>query len=125
MNSDKKIGVLGEDIAVRYLKNKGYKILERNFSVRLKNGPQLGEIDLIAEKDGKIVFVEVKAQTGNTAIQPEQKVNFQKQEKIIKTAEIWLDRNKKSQDTEWQIDVMSIILDFKNKKAKITHFKNV
>jgi putative endonuclease len=123
--SRKRLGNLGEEIAADYLKNKGYKILDKNFFVKFKNGPKLGEIDLITQKEGKIVFFEIKTETKNKIAQPEQKVNFRKREKIKKVAEIWLDRNKKQQDIEWQIDVLSVILDFSKKKATIIHFKNI
>ena len=53
--SPKKLGVLGESLASDYLTHHGYRILERNW-----RWPR-GEIDLIVEKDGEIVFVEVKA----------------------------------------------------------------
>ena len=50
----KALGARGEELAVRYLKNRGYRILERNYRVKL------GEIDIIAEQGGDLVFIEVK-----------------------------------------------------------------
>ena len=53
------IGQSGEEVAATYLKKSGYQILDRNYAnVR---GIRLGEIDIVAEKDKHIVFVEVKA----------------------------------------------------------------
>ncbi|MCK4454179.1 YraN family protein [Candidatus Parcubacteria bacterium] len=130
--SKKQTGEIGERIAENFLKKKGYKILDRNFFTRLALGPKTGEIDIIAEKEETISFVEVKtieiSPRGFAArgdfIPPEQKVNFQKQRKIIKTAQIWLSKNKMPLNKKWQIDVISIKIDLDLKKAEIKHFQN-
>jgi len=125
----KKIGNLGEKVAENYLKKKGYKILDRNYSNKFLSGPKRGEIDLIAKKDETISFIEVKALTENgrepfSAISPEMKVDSRKQRKIIKMAESWLIEKKIPLNSKWQIDIISIKLDLNLKKAKIRHFKN-
>jgi len=124
MSDNKKIGKLGEDIGVKYLKGKGYKILDRNFEKRIES-IKFGEIDIIAKKDNVIIFCEVKALSSGSGPSPEQKVDFRKRETIAKTAQIWLDEHGKGQDVRWQIDVLAIILDFEIRKAKIRHFKNI
>jgi len=124
MFSAKEIGKLGEDIAVKFLKKKGYKILDRNFQKDIK-GLKFGEIDIIAKKDGAIIFVEVKSLKQGGGIGPEERVNFRKRETIRKTAEIWLDQHKISLDSPWQIDILAIVLDFNSRRAKIRHFKNI
>lgn len=128
MNSN-KIGVFGEKIAERYLKKKGYKILDRNYSERFISGPQKGEIDIIAKAQDTICFVEVKTLSrvrgGRTSASfPEEKVDFRKQRKIIKMAERWLRDKKIPLESKWQIDVISVIVDVKEKKAKVRHLKN-
>lgn len=131
MNS-KGVGELGEDKACDFLKDRGYKILERNFKKKMKSGPSFGEIDIVARKKGAIVFVEVKTlrqahdeRSGkNTKISPEQRVNLQKQRQLKKLAQIWLSENKISLDTKWQIDVISVIIDLVTEDAKISHFEN-
>ena len=140
----KQTGIWGEKIAENYLIKKGYQILDKNYSTnfncRAKRGkeegkalfaigPKRGEVDLVTEKDNIISFIEVKTQTQNqrelfSLIRPEQKVNFLKQRKIIKTAEFWLMEKKIPLDSKWQIDVIAIKIDFKSKLAKIRHFKN-
>jgi len=125
----KQLGALGERTAENYLKKKGYKILERNYTERLISGPPRGEIDIIARKSGIIDFVEVKTLAKDDGerfpiISPEEKVNFQKQKKIIKTAERWLMEKKIPLDSKWQIDVIGIEIDLSLKKAKIRHFPN-
>jgi putative endonuclease len=126
MNS-KDFGVLGEKIAENYLKKKGYKILEKNYSPGFVSGPNIGEIDLIAKKQDVVVFVEVKTlqKSGlSEDFSPETKVNYSKQKKIIKTAQSYFLEKRVSLETKWQIDILSIIVDFEKRKAKIKHFEN-
>ncbi len=122
--STKELGKYGEDIAVNYLKNQGYKILDRNFCQEI-NSLKFGEIDIVAQINNLISFVEVKTLTKTNGFSPEQKVDFRKMEKIRKTAEIWLDKHGTSLDSEWQIDVVAIVLAFNRRRAKVKHFKNV
>ncbi|MCD6429217.1 YraN family protein [bacterium] len=119
----KQIGQLGEDIAVKYLIKKKYKILERNFSYKVRS-LNLGEIDIIAKKGKTIVFVEVKTKTSNEQISPEDKINLKKLKTIQDVGQIWLQKNKISPDTPWQIDIVSIVLDLQKRIAKVTHFEN-
>jgi putative endonuclease len=126
--STKQTGILGEKIAQRYLKNKGYRILDTNYSFRISSSPQKGEMDIVAKKGDTIHFVEVKAlrQAQGEHFLPEDKVDIQKQRKIIKTAESWLMKNEIPLDSKWQIDVVSIIMiSSDNKKAKIRYFQNI
>lgn len=82
--SRKDVGDLGEDIAVRFLNKQGYRILTRN----LKNAG--GEIDIVAEIEDIIVFVEVKARTPRALASPESAIDYKKQRKIRNTAKIYL-----------------------------------
>ena len=82
---DKKAkGAFGESLAAEYLADRGYKIIERNWRCRY------GEIDIIAEKNGVIAFVEVKTRRENAMVQPFEAVGFSKQKKIILSAECYL-----------------------------------
>lgn len=122
--SSKQLGILGEQIAEDYLKNKGYQILDKNYSFRISGNPQKGEIDIVAKKSDIISFIEVKTLRGRVAlINPEEKVDFGKQRKLVKTAESWLMKKKIPLNIKWQIDVIAIELN-SNKKAKINHFEN-
>jgi len=121
--TNKSIGKLGEELAEKFLKNKGYKIIERNYVPKNVSGPLRGEIDIIAEKDKIISFVEVKTLFNSKNIfLPEDKVDFKKRKKLIKIAENWLLEKRKSFDVPWQIEVVGINIDSKLKKAKIRHF---
>ncbi|MEK7078094.1 MAG: YraN family protein [Patescibacteria group bacterium] len=126
-----KIGLAGEDIACKYLVDKGYKIIERNFRNKIGeldivckyNSDQ--EIDNNGQNTSKIVFVEVKTLTPNkTGLNPEENVTFFKQKKLIRTCKLFLATNRIDLDSEWQIDVVSIFLDPEKKKARIRHTQN-
>jgi len=78
------IGKFGEDIASKYLQEKGYKIIERNYRTFL------GEIDIISEYKGTIIFVEVKTRRSDRFGYPEEAINLNKQRKIIKNALCYL-----------------------------------
>lgn len=123
MNS-KQVGNWGERIAEDYLRNKGYQILDRNYSFRIPGNPQKGEIDIVAKKDDIISFIEVKTLSDPAAlISPEEKVNFGKQRKLRITAESWLMKRKIPLDTKWQIDVIAIEIG-PSRQATINHFEN-
>jgi len=118
----KALGKRGEDLAVCFLEEHGYEILERNFTRKISRFLK-SEIDIIAKKEDTIFFVEVKALSNDSFISPEQHVNFSKQKKLVSTAESWLVKNNISLNSGWQIDIISIILGY-GKEPKITHFKN-
>ena len=83
MSTD-QIGKQAEEIAAWYLHEKGYVILERRFRVRQ------GEIDLIADDKGTLVFVEVRYRENAAFIRPEETVTKEKQARIIKAAMVYL-----------------------------------
>lgn len=116
----RKKGDEAEEVAFLYLKKNGYAILERNWATHF------GEIDIVAEKARAVVFVEVKSQekTEDADLFPERNVTWQKQRKLIRAAEYFLIKNKYPDDTNWQIDVIGVFLDQKNRTADVRHLKN-
>ncbi len=121
----KQFGNFGEKVACRYLEQKGYRILDRNYTKEL-SAVLKGEIDIIAKKDGIISFIEVKTSQSfpGESFSPEDRVNFSKQRQIIKIAQMWLGEKKIPLDSKWQIDVISLKINLASKKAKIRHFEN-
>ena len=118
-----KVGKIGEEIAVDFLKKKGYQILDRNYKFKIPGDLQKGEIDIVAKKKDTICFVEVKTlKNPKIEIFPEEKINLSKKKKLIATAESWLIKNKIPLDSKWQIDVISVVI--KGGKTKISHFEN-
>jgi putative endonuclease len=120
----KQLGDVGEKIASQYLKEKNYQILGRNYSPKWISGPIRGEIDIISKKEDMISFIEVKTLIDGQGFFPEDKVNFAKQKKILKTAENWLMEKNIPLDSKWQVDVISVEINSDSKKAKIRHFQN-
>ena len=80
---NKRLGKRGENKAVRYLKRKGYKILERGY----KN--PFGEVDIIAGKDGTVAFIEVNTRLSENYGAPSEAVDRKRKEKYIKGAEYY------------------------------------
>lgn len=107
-------GKKGEIIAVNYLKQKGYKILETNH----KN--KVGEIDIIAQDKDYLVFVEVNARLSRAFGDPLEIVDFRKQQKLTKVAQLYLILKHKT-EAKCRFDVVSILGD---ENPKITHIEN-
>lgn len=118
---------MGEEAACKFLKEKKYKILDTNFFMRGAAGPALGEVDIIAKYKDIICFIEVKSGLKNdrtNKISPEQRVNYSKQKKLIKTGELWLAKNKFPLNTKWRIDIITVGLDPASQETKIIHFED-
>lgn len=125
MPSDKrKFGDTGEDIAEQFLRNKGYKILDRNY--RIKN---IGEIDIIGTKNGKLVFFEVKTRTDvkrQTFYPIYSSIDPRKRRNLKKLCEMYLLRHKEySPDQDWQIDGLFIRFHEDTGLSDIEHLENI
>lgn len=113
MNNREK-GEAGERLALKYLKDKGYNILDVNYTCKL------GEIDIIAETWGILVFIEVKLRTGLAHGYPREAVGFKKQKKIRLCAQSYI-AFKKLYSMDCRFDVIEIII---KGKTEITHIEN-
>jgi putative endonuclease len=98
------LGRTGERLAAEKLVQTGYCILERNFRCRY------GEIDLIAEHELDLVFVEVKTRRGTSHGLPEEAVDRRKQQKILQVAAYYLSIHEESIERSWRVDVVAIQL---------------
>lgn len=102
-----KLGSEGEDYAAQYLKNKGWKIIDRNFRIHAD------ELDIVAsEPDGTLVFVEVKTMHGYhpEGIGPEQQMTAKKMERFARAASLYAGRDRNAIDDEngWRLDVIAL-----------------
>ncbi len=102
LNNTQKFGKKSESIAAKFLKKNGYKILHRNYRIKI------GEIDIIAKENETIVFVEVKSGRTNFAGNPKGGVTLGKQKKISMVALYYL-KTMKLLDQKARFDVVSII----------------
>ena len=110
------LGIKGEDIAVKYLEEKGYNILERNFICRQ------GEIDVIALDKNYIVFIEIKSRTSTEYGLPSEAVTEKKLKHILKSAAYYLHiRNLEKANV--RIDAIEIYI--KENNYYINHIKQI
>lgn len=104
----------GETIAKNYLLANGYDIIDTNFKHKT------GELDIIAENNGRLVVTEVKTRATDKYGEPYQAVSLRKQRQIIKVTNKYLEGQKKDWDVRF--DVISIV---KNDRiSKIKHIKD-
>lgn len=109
-------GRYGETLALNFLISKGYKHILSNFWIRG------GEIDLIMEKNGILVFVEVKSRWSNFFGPAEEAITWRKKQKLLRTINTF--REAKKNIALWRLDLIAI--DFTTiSQAKVQHFKNI
>lgn len=128
VKNTKEIGDLGESLACKYLQNKGYTILDRNF------WRKWGELDIVCKKNNKIHFIEVKtlsylqkrdlewAVTHETW-RPEEQVHKFKLHQIEKALNTWLEVNNCPDD--WQIDVVGVRIVPRETFCSINYIENI
>ena len=107
-------GKLGEELAVNYLTEKGYEILERNWRNIHK------EIDIIAKNGKFLVIVEVKTRQTDEYGNPDIAVTRKKQRMLISAANAYISKN--NMDVETRFDIISII--FKDGEPVIEHIED-
>ncbi|MBI3559925.1 YraN family protein [Candidatus Gottesmanbacteria bacterium] len=114
----KRLGKIGEDLALEYLIRHKYRILERNFQKRY------GELDIIAVKDDTLVFVEVKTRIGRVYGLPEEAVTPRKLIEVKQTAAYYKLLHPELPES-MQIDVIAIELDVDETLKAFRHIENV
>ena len=130
-----KTGEIGENIAVKFLVKQGFLIRERNYTKKW------GEIDIIAEKNEKLFFVEVKSVSSADAnlryaegfgkaraladkreidnYRPEDNMHPWKLKRLARTIQTYLLSNKVPDEKEWQVDLLVVFLSLEDKKARV------
>lgn len=111
----KALGSKGEDLAVKFLKKKGYRIIERNYKTFV------GEIDIIAKDSNTIVFIEVKTRMNDSFGYPFEAVNKKKRQKLKNLALLYL--KKQGTESPVRFDVISIFC-MENGLKEIDHIKD-
>lgn len=113
-----KFGLEAEEAACRWLAGGGYRILDRNWR------RPWGELDIVADKNGVLSFVEVKAATRRQeGFDPYLRADARKMHKVQRTARTWLSSHRYGPDTPWQMDVISVIMDPQG--PHFEHFENI
>ena len=131
-SDSQKIGQLGEDMACTFLMKHGFSILERNYTKKW------GEIDIIAKKEDKIYFIEVKSKkviSTNSIFsksegqphetnRPEDNMHPWKLKRLSRTVQTYLIHNRIG-NTPWQFDLLVVYLDIEKRVAKVRVIDNV
>ncbi len=127
----RSVGNLGEDISCQFLRKKGFVIKDRNY---LK---KYGEIDVVAIKDRKIHFIEVKSvlrhrknvQNNKSEYLPEENIHHWKIKRLSRTIESYLlDKKKKIKgglESDWQFDVIVVFIFSEEKTAEVKFLQNI
>ncbi len=114
---NRRIGLIGEELAANYIKEEGYDILERNYRTKI------GELDIIAMKQNTVVFIEVKTRTTNIYGSPPEAVGYKKQQTIQKLSQQYILYKKLNESCfNYRFDVIGVKL--VGKKYKIVHIEN-
>lgn len=121
------IGKLGEDIASRYLLNRGFDVLCRNYRKKY------GEIDIIAKKDNIIHFIEVKSVSRENITEtvscetnihrPEDNVHRLKLVRLSRTIQAYLAHAGESKN--WVFDLITVKIDVKQRKSVVSCIENI
>lgn len=126
-SENQKIGELGENIACNFLLNKDFKIIERNYTRKW------GEIDIIASKENKLHFIEVKSVSRNidtkidkenTGYRPEDNMHMHKIIRMHRVIQTYL-IHKKLENTSWQIDLLLVYIDKNKRLARVKSLENI
>ncbi len=112
----KRLGKMGEELAARYLRERGYTIRERNWIC-----PE-GEMDIIAEEGNELVFVEVRTRRGRDFGTPEESITRRKRAKLIKVAEVYLQEHEWHGD--WRIDFVAVEFTRSGKLLRVELIEN-
>lgn len=109
------LGELGERIAERWLRARGWRVIQRRF----RSGHR--DIDLVVERDGLVAFVEVKARRGGGFGGPIEAVNWRKQKELGRSARVWVDRHGRPTDA-YRFDVVGVLV--AGTSVRIRHVPN-
>ena len=112
MMQKKELGKKGEEKALRFLKKKGYRIIEKNYVCKM------GEMDIIAKDKDTLAFIEVKTRTSMAFGPPQLAVNSSKQRQLSKVALNYL-KEKQLEDVKARFDVVAILLEEKGEQIEL------
>jgi putative endonuclease len=114
----KKLGELGEKLALQHLIDLNYAILHCNWRCRT------GELDIIAEDEEILVFIEVRTrrQTGTFGT-PQESVDVRKQKQVRETAQVYLHHQRKY-DCKVRFDLISVVMSLQTELVRIDHLRH-
>ncbi len=128
VNQKAFIGRTGEDIACKFLENKGFSVVARNYR------KIWGEIDIIAENKGIRHFIEVKSVSRENVAtishetdqyRPEDNIHPWKLKRLSRTIQSYLLEHEDSEEGEWQFDVITVLVDVAKRQAKVNFIEDL
>ncbi len=126
MAEHNEIGKIGEKLARTFLMKQGFSIIDTNYATKY------GELDIIAEKDTIIRFVEVKTikvrgfdGLDSLTIRPEDNLTSDKWRKIVISVETYLNHHKKYANGKFQIDLACVYLDTEREEGRVKIIPNI
>jgi putative endonuclease len=109
------LGEIGERIAERWLRQRGWRVVQRRF----RTGHR--DIDLVVEQEGTIAFVEVKARKGDSFGDPVAAVNWKKQKELGRSARVWIARHGRREEA-YRFDVVGVLVN--GNRVRVRHVEN-
>jgi len=110
-----EFGEVGERVAERWLRRHGWRVLQRRF----RNGHR--DIDLVAERDGLVAFVEVKARRRADFGGPVEAVDWRKQRELVRSAAVWIVRHGGPNES-YRFDVIGVLVE--GNSVRVKHIEN-
>jgi putative endonuclease len=117
MMKRRETGILGENLACEFLANNGYRIIEKNFRC------PGGEVDIVAQQEETLVFVEVRTRRSRRFGGPEESITPVKMEKLRTVAAYYWQSHRDLPDS-WRIDVVAIQMDSHGRVSRIELIEN-
>ena len=111
------LGQQGEQLAETELKQRGYQILDRNWRC------QEGEIDIVAEHGGWLVFVEVRTRRGVAMGSPEASITPKKRARLVRVAQRYLSENV-PHELDWRIDIVAVEFSIHGELLRVDLYEN-
>ncbi|MDP6549250.1 MAG: YraN family protein [Dehalococcoidia bacterium] len=112
-----RLGQWGEELAGRFLEERGYRILDTNYRTRY------GEVDIVAREGKELVFVEVRTRHSGGFGAPEESLSAAKMRRLVTTCQDYIQR-RAVEDTEWRIDLVCVHLDRGREEPRIHHLRH-
>lgn len=126
MAEHNEIGKIGEDLARAFLMKQGFTILDTNYRILQ------GELDIVAKKDSKIHFVEVKSikvrdfsNLNSLAVQPEDNLTYGKYSKLVITIDSYLKSRGVPHETRYQLDLACVYINLETREGRVRLMQNI
>jgi len=113
MSNTRDLGKLGEKLAVEFLQEKGYRIIARNWTYRK------AEVDIIAEVDGFLVFIEVKTRSSTDFGQPQEFLKNTQIRRLVVAADAFIRQSRRNEEVRFDVVAISI----KKSEPEIEHIE--